>query len=315
MLSLGGALVQSASSLRLVDSQDPSYAPFITRPASSDAHHPDVVATIVRGMPAAPSCAPLFECEGAWSAYPDDMGYRIVFWSEMAGTPRLVARGNADTTRVTIHVGDSWAQAFAENKDDVWARVGNPFRYPLDQLLMMYHLAGRGGLVVHSAGLELAGKALVFPGASTAGKSTLARVLVKAGLEDSLLSDDRMIVRTADAGPGGGGPGGGPDGAPAPGFVAWGTPWPGDAGIRRNACAPLAALLFLVKDERTFLAPLGPGEAMRRLMPVISCPWYDSERLPGILDTCARLSEGVPCFDLHFRPTAEVAELLTSRSW
>jgi hypothetical protein len=311
VLSLGGVLVQPSSSLGLDDNQDPCYAPFISSAPYSETRLVNLVANVVRGIPAAPLCKPLFECEGAWSAYPDGMGYRIVSWSEDAGTPRLVAHSNADTTQVTIHVGESWARAFAESEGDIWRRVGNPFRYPLDQLLLMYHLAGRGGVIVHSAGLELAGKALVFPGVSTAGKSTLARVLVEAGLKDSLLSDDRIIVRTM----GGESSACGPDDGAARGLLAWGTPWPGDAKIARNACAPLAALLFLVKDERTFLVPLSPGEAMRRLMPVVSCPWYDSERLPGVLDTCARLAEGVPCFDLHFRPDAEVAALLTGHEW
>ena len=83
----------------------------------------------------------------------------------------------------------------------------------------------------------------------------------------------------------------------------------------RNALAPLAAVLFLVKAEANELVPLAAGAAMRRLLPVVSCPWYDAERLPGVLDTCARIVEGIPCYDLRFRPDAEAGAAAHGRSW
>ena len=139
----------------------------------------------------------------------------------------------------------------------------------------------------------------MFPGRSEAGKSTISRLFMAAGLGDSLLSDDRVILRAAEDEP----------------VTAWGTPWPGDARVARNAMAPLAGLLFLVQSDVNEMRPLSASMAARRLMPVVTCPWYDADRLPGVLDTCSRIVGRTPCFDLCFRPDSGVVDLLTGREW
>jgi hypothetical protein len=143
----------------------------------------------------------------------------------------------------------------------------------------------------------------VYLGASGAGKSTLSRLFVGAGLGESLLSDDRVILR-ANA-----------PAAGAPECEVWGTPWPGDAEIAANARAPLGALFFLVKSNVNEVVPLATAAGIKRLMPVASCPWYDQERLPGVLDTCAKVVETYPCYELRFRPDADIVSLLTAGKW
>jgi len=243
--------------------------------------------------------------------------------------PHTVARSDQDTTKVIVHLDERVFRVNAntatgdESPVPADAVFLDPVRYPLDQLLLMNHLASRGGVIVHAAGAVIDGRGLVFPGVSGAGKSSLCRVLLEAGWGDSLLSDDRIILRSAANGDSGDGSRTGGAravaAATAPGsverFDAWGTPWPGDAGIARNACAPLAALLFLVQADADEVVPLAPGAAMRRLMPVASCPWYDGERAGLVLDTCARIIEATPCYDLRFRLDGGVAELLAGRSW
>lgn len=264
-------------------------------------------------------------------------GYRLSFFLIGSREPHTVVRADRDTTKVVVHLDERMLRVNPRTATGEESPVSadpvlpDPVRYPLDQLLLMNHLASRGGVIVHAAGAVIDGRGLVFPGVSGAGKSSLCRVLLEAGWGDSLLSDDRIILCSAADGDAGESGGAGEAGgawtggartvaattAPRSGgrFDAWGTPWPGDAGIARNACAPLAALLFLVKAEVDEVVPLAPGAAMRRLMPVVSCPWYDGERAGLVLDTCARIVEATLCYDLRFRLGGGVVDLLGGRSW
>ena len=97
--------------------------------------------------------------------------------------------------------------------------VSNPVHYPLDQLLLMYTLAQREGALLHAAGVDIQGQGFIFPGKSGAGKSTLSRQLV-VQKELEVLSDDRIVIRKIDGV-----------------FQAFGTPWPGDAGLPGPAAA------------------------------------------------------------------------------
>ena len=240
----------------------------------------------------------IFRSGNTWDMRLEGDGYRLTHYRGIEEDRSIVALSDASTERVCIYACEE------VRSSDAPGCIANPMQYPVDQLLLMNHLAKRAGMIVHSAGVVIDGHALVFPGVSTAGKSTLCRLFVDAGLGDALLSDDRIIVRVAAHGPG-----------RSTHLHAWGTPWAGDAQIADSAGAPLAALLFLVKSDVNEVVALSPGMAMRRLMPVVSCPWYDRERGSGVLDTCALLVENTPCYDLRFRPDAEVVDLLVGGAW
>ena len=291
-LSIAGVEIEVRSQAPLSNQYDPPYKPFLSQVAKNDT----VVSTRVSVLstPSPPNgAALLFESGGAWNMRPEASGYRLSFHREGSEEFHTVACSNAGTTEVQVYVDQD-----VRPSGPAATRQSSPVCYPLDQLLLMNHLAGRGGVVVHSGAAVVDGQALVFLGASGAGKSTLSRLFLQSGLAEVLLSDDRVILRTQ--------PGG---------VRVWGTPWPGDAGIAANACAPLRVLLFLVKSEANEVVPLSPAAGMKRLMPVASCPWYDPERLPGVLDTCASIVEGYPCYELHFRPDADVVTLLVNQRW
>jgi len=163
--------------------------------------------------------------------------------------------------------------------------LADPFRYPLDQIVLGRAL-GSSGLLLHAAGACRQGRALVFPGVSGAGKTTLSRLLHRDGF--TLLSDDRVVVR-CDAGA----------------FSAWGTPWPGEGGFARNEAAPLAGLCFLRKGAAFSLRQLSPREAYPLMLKVASVPWYDPDAVAGPLESVAALLRGVPVYELTFRPEEE----------
>jgi len=53
--------------------------------------------------------------------------------------------------------------------------IGNPFNYPLDQLVLIHILAYNSGVIIHAAGIEFNGRIYMF-----AGKSGAARAYFQA---------------------------------------------------------------------------------------------------------------------------------------
>ena len=228
----------------------------------------------------------LFDSGQAWSLWQGENRRLFRFQPPQMTAPMWQAVVNPEVTAGTVFVGQDLVRVRQGRKV-----VTNPLNYPLDQLLVMYHLASRDGIVVHAAGAVVNGAGYLFPGVSGAGKSTLARLLAAAG--HTMLSDDRIVVRRTDSG-----------------HVIWGTPWPGDAAMAINASAPLAGVFFLHQDRAGRLASMAPGKAVERLMPVTSIPWYDAETVCHALDRCDALVAEVPAHDFHFPPTPEAVRTL-----
>jgi hypothetical protein len=165
----------------------------------------------------------------------------------------------------------------------------SPLGYPVDQILLMHHLATRRGAIHHAAGGIARDRLFLFLGRSGAGKSTITQLLIKHGGME-LLSDDRVISRCIDGR-----------------WLGYGTPWPGEAGVARNASAPLGGLFFLKQSTDLRMERLTPSEALDRLLPVTSVLWFAPELFVPQLTYLRELVETVPAFDLHFRKDAESA--------
>jgi len=139
-------------------------------------------------------------------------------------------------------------------------------------------------LLIHTAALCIDGRNYLFPGFSGAGKSTLCKQFL--GRTDcEIVNDDRVMVR-----------------GDGDGWMAWGTPWPGELQIALNQHAPLAGLCFLEKSDRTPIEPLAPQQALERLLPLVSIPWYDARLVPIGLALCERLVMENPVYAFRFRP-------------
>jgi hypothetical protein len=251
----------------------PHYRGFVDTPFRGEGAR-EVRVTLHRGPARMPAGLPLLFSTGeAWSLYAD--GADLLFVLRPAGTssPFWTAICDADVNTVALTL------AGKPSDRSGWP----PLAYPLDQILVMYVLAGIGGMVVHSAGMVIDGQGVLFPGVSGAGKSTLCRVL--AGVPGfHRLSDDRNVVRST-----------------AGGWSLFGTPWPGEAGIACNETSPLTGLVFVRKG----FSGEGPRrmttrEALTRLLPTVSIPWYDSARTGGILETCGRLLEDIGAWEVGF---------------
>ncbi len=168
----------------------------------------------------------------------------------------------------------------------------HPLSYPLDQILMMHLLGDHRGVIVHAAGWKSSQGGWIFPGKSGAGKTTLARLMANA-CEGDFLSDDRIIVRKIDEQ-----------------FRIYGTPWPGEAGFAVNDSAPLQGIFFITQGSPLAVRRLMPSEAVSRILPVMSIPWYDSRMVEQITAFCDDLLRSIPVYQLTFTPDGRVVNFL-----
>lgn len=162
-----------------------------------------------------------------------------------------------------------------DDRAETWGIVENVLRP-----LVAMRLLARGGLLVHSAAVD----GVLFAGASGAGKSTVARMGVDAGLAVS--SDDlNALVREGDR------------------FVLAPLPFTGDLDEHEIArdTIPLRAVVALEKgtDERLRVLPL--AEAVSLL--VRSAPYVnlDPARAALLLDRAAEVATAIPRHVLTFR--------------
>ena len=267
---------------------DPVMGNFIVRPGQGWARS-DLTLDISFQRPDAKDVRPykkVFDSHGAWSLWQHEK--RRLLRLHPPGTPWPVWQLLADETfgSGTLFWGDDRIMG-----TDGRIELTNPLRYPLNQVLLMHHLVFRSGLLVHGAGVRWGHTGYLFPGVSGAGKSTLSRLLDAAGHQ--VLSDDRMMIRKMGTA-----------------FMAFGTPWPGDAGMAVNGGGHLAGMFFLKQGHRDRIVSLDTGTAFKRLMPVTSIPWYEPSLFEPALEICQDLVSHVPAFDLFFRPTSGIVHVL-----
>ncbi|HEX3698007.1 MAG TPA: hypothetical protein VH374_21720 [Polyangia bacterium] len=170
----------------------------------------------------------------------------------------------------------------------------NPFA--LDSLLRVLwstFLSLEGGALIHSCGLRQGDGALVFPGVSEAGKTTLAR---KMDDPDDVLSDEMVALRKDDDGQ----------------WRAHGTPFWGDfqrGGISLRSW-PLRGVGFLKQGDAVGAAPLTSAEATLRLLECFVCFQSDAETARRNLAIAAGLCESTRCFEVQSRKETPAAEIM-----
>jgi hypothetical protein len=266
----------------------PVYKHFLEKVNTSHTSADIQIHVKLENMPVTDHLTRIFESDSAWSMFQADDDYFLSFNSKAYGDkPVCLAKFDSHCNEVVVYCSSQLVTEKAGR-----AVVANPFSYPLDQLLFMYYLAQNQGSLIHAAGLVINNRGFIFPGRSGAGKSTLSRNLIcQEGID--ILSDDRIAVRkTTD------------------GFDAYGTPWPGEAGIAINRRVPLVGIFFIRHALENKVIEFDSRAGIRRLLPVTSIPWYDRNAMPKILDFCEDLISRTPTYELSFKPGAEVVDVL-----
>jgi MoaA/NifB/PqqE/SkfB family radical SAM enzyme len=188
-----------------------------------------------------------------------------------------------DHSRATIYHGETDREMFM--KGDLRSLT----LFPTDQIVLARVLADRGGCYLHSAGVILDHKGVLFVGHSEAGKSTLA-TLMKGKAE--ILCDDRIIVRDWPEG-----------------FRVYGTWSHGDVTEVSPNSAPLKAILFLEKAGGNQIVPLGDRkERFKRLLGCVVKPFVTAGWWEKTLSLVEKISSTVPCYVLRFDKSAVVSD-------
>lgn len=242
------------------------------------------------GFPSLRGLRQRFAAADSWSVLEGGGRRWIVFHPAQRVEPHWIARFDECVRRVTV-----FCKAHPLKGGKGRPVLDQPVSYPLDQLLMMHHLARRRGMLLHAAGVVIAGKAYLFAGASGAGKSTFS-LLLAAARAGKMLSDERVIVRLVKGN-----------------WVAFGTPWAGTANIASAASAPLAGIFLLKHGKANRIVPLDPVSAADRMLPMISIPWYDPDAAAPIVAFVKRLASRVPAHEFSFvRDGSAVGHFLKS---
>jgi hypothetical protein len=261
---------------------DPAYKSFL----KNNREHKTVDVKIdlqFNNMPNTEGLTKIFDSGQSWSLFQDSNNYYITLNPPVLTQPLVTIKINRNFTKATMYCSEDLTRI--NNGKTVFL---NPLSYPLDQILLMYYLSQREGALIHAAGLCFHDRGYIFPGKSGAGKSTISRQL--AGIDDyEFISDDRIIVRKFNKT-----------------FKAFGTPWPGEAGIAVNKSVDLSGIFFISQSSYNKIEEIKPQKALERLLPVVSIPWYDKEVMIKILDFCEDLISNVPVYELHFNPGNEI---------
>ncbi|HEX5075929.1 MAG TPA: hypothetical protein VFW03_22135 [Gemmatimonadaceae bacterium] len=158
-----------------------------------------------------------------------------------------------------------------------------------------FALAARGsGLIAHSCAFILPeGQAVLCPGMSGAGKTTLARLLRDNAPAIDLLTDDRAIVTLEDR------------------LTLWGSPWPGSARVSGSGSALLSAVMFIRHGHAVALRRVPPGEAFRRMVNSLSMPLWEPARCGRALEIVNAIVSQATLLEAAYPPTADAARRVT----
>jgi hypothetical protein len=247
----------------------------------------DISITVSRGAaPALPAGTPVYTTEGGlWNLFRE--GSDLVF---ALGAP---AENGAIHRVARVDAGVSSGEVIITPEGDRPGFHPYPLRYPLDELLMINHLAKGRGTIVHACGVVTPdGEGWLFVGRSGAGKSTLSDLWEgRAGAD--LLSDDRIIVRPAESG-----------------FRMYGTPWHGDARASSPASAPLTRIFLLRHGASNHLVPASPEDAVETILLNCFAPFYDADGMRWTLQMLGDMAERLPVAHFHFLPDSTAISYL-----
>ena len=93
--------------------------------------------------------------------------------------------------------------------------------------------------------------------------------------------------------------------------MACGTPFAGElARVGENCSAPLSALFLLEKGSQNRIEPMGPSEAMRRLLRNILFFADDPELVNLVFQSACEFASLVPIHRLVFVPDQRVWDII-----
>ena len=149
-----------------------------------------------------------------------------------------------------------------------------------------------GALLTHAASVLYNGEAILFCGASGAGKSTQAAAWINHYNAKPINFDHPCIMWNEDT------------------PMAYGTPWGGKEGFSAPVGAPIKAIVFVHQSEASNVYKLSSGEAFGRLILINALPHIRQEMDVKVMATVERLVQCVPVYYQECTLTKETPEAL-----
>jgi MoaA/NifB/PqqE/SkfB family radical SAM enzyme len=203
-------------------------------------------------------------------------------------------KGEKDLHRVAVSSRDHSRIEIYHKNDDAYRKGGlhSLTMFSTDQILIARLLADRQGCYIHSCGIMLGGRGLLFVGHSEAGKSTISLILKEHG--GQILCDDRIIIRKYPEN-----------------FKIYGTWSHGDVSDVSNDSALLSGIFFLEQSKENLIIPLkDKKEIIKKLLaclikPLETADWREKEFV--LLE---QITQGIPCYRLQFDKSGKIAREL-----
>ncbi len=224
--------------------------------------------------------------ENGWNLHRKNGGYVLeTFEAHLPKPKTLVAVLDSD-----LASGDVYVLPNGNPKVPTWSLPR--LMQPLGELLILHHVTGHGGIMVHAVGIADQGRGLAFVGPSGAGKSTLAG-LWKDREGVTVLSDEHVIIRNQ-----------------GDRFWLFGTPWPGEALAVSHQAVPLERVVFISHGRHNQFSALPVVTAFNLLFAQLFLPFWDRTGLEAVTALCEELISTVDCKHLAFVKDASVIDFV-----
>ena len=275
-LNIGDVAISIAGNSQIKDWEiDRPYLPFVT------ADEPDIKVNMVRGTPDNAAATKFFGSYPIWDLYRSNRSSIIKFYDNMPGLSRALA------FKANLKEADLYFPAGTD-------QFIHPFYGPVLELLMINYLAQSRGTIIHSCGIKLGDKGILFVGESGAGKSTLAKLWHQAEDVD-ILSDDRTIVRKKDGK-----------------YWIYGTPWHGEAKFGAPYTAKLDRIYFIQHGAANSARQMRSAEPVQNLLTCSFPPYWDPEGMEFTMDFFSDMTATLPCYELFVKPDMGVVEYINA---
>ena len=220
----------------------------------------------------------------------------------LESTDRLPPPGTGQVSRTIIHrripggwfiqsisseseglfISDDYARLeLTGHKDDV---VGGNTEW-LVRVAIECFLARLGYMILHSAAVEIDGKAYAFTGPSGLGKSTRASAMIE-GLGAKLINGDRPLIRVRD-------------------LTLFGVPWDGKEQCFRNVQYPLETICEVRRSESVYIRAMNMSQRRKLLMRQSFIPMWDTETAVVQMANITRLAASANIVRTFSGPTPE----------
>lgn len=273
-LKIGDVAISVSTGPQIEDwNISPAYLPFIA------ADVPDIQLYLARGEPPTGDAKKYFGSYPIWDLYRSKGNSTIKFYDDMPGLSRALA------FEANLQKADLYFPAGTD-------QFIHPFYGPVLELLMINYLAQFRGTIIHSCGIKLGDRGILFVGESGAGKSTLTKLWHQSA-DVEILSDDRTIVRKKDGN-----------------FWIFGTPWHGEAKFGSPLSVKLDRIYFIQHGAANSARTMRGAEPVQNLLTCSFPPYWDTEGMEFTMDFFSDLTATVPCYELFVKPDMGVVEYI-----